>query len=195
MKGHFEFYGLTSPIRKELQRPFLVKNYLPSKSDLEKIVKPLWQQPQREVQYFAQELVQKYSKQFEKEDIELFEYMVSQKSWWDTVDFIASNILGPYFTKFPEERKPHVKKWISSNNLWLQRSAVIFQLKYKHDVDTELLSYAIYKLLGSKEFFINKAIGWSLRQYGKFNPGWVKDFVLRTPLEPLSRREALKLLV
>jgi len=194
MKDKFDFYGLKSPIRKNLQKPFLLKEQLPLKHDLDDLIKALWQQPQREVQYFAQELLQKYSRQFEKEDCSLFEYMITNKSWWDTVDFIASNILGPYFIKFPEQKEVYVNKWIFSNNMWLQRSALLFQLKYKDSVDVELLSFAINSLLGSKEFFINKAIGWSLRQYGKFNPDWVLEFADKTDLENLSRREALRLI-
>ena len=185
MKDKFDFYGLKSPIRKKLQKPFLLKEELPLKNDLDELLMTLWQQPQREVQYFAQELLQKYTKQFEKEDVSLIEYMITTKSWWDTVDFIASNILGSYFIKFPKLRSIYVTKWISSNNMWLQRSALLFQLKYKNDVDVELLSFAIQSLLGSKEFFINKAIGWSLRQYGKFNPEWVLEFANNTNLENL----------
>ena len=194
MKDHFEFYGLTSPLRKEIQRPYLLRSNLPSKKKLNSIVKTLWNKPERELQYFSQELVFKYAKNYEKRDITFFEYMITTKSWWDTVDYIASNILGSYFKKYPETREDYVDRWIASNNIWLQRSALLFQLKYKENVDTELLSKIIISLLGSKEFFINKAIGWSLRQYGKFDPEWVIDFVEGTPLENLSRREALKLI-
>ncbi|MFK5982192.1 MAG: DNA alkylation repair protein [Flavobacteriaceae bacterium] len=194
MKNRFDFFGLKSPIRKELQNPFLLKTNLPKKEELEFVIKSLWKQPEREVQYFAQELLQKYAKQYEKNDIDLFEYIITQKSWWDTVDYIASNILGSYFIKLPDQRKQYVKKWIASNNMWLQRSAILFQLKYKENVDTQLLSFSINSLLGSKEFFINKAIGWSLRQYGKYNPDWVLDFVEKTALENLSKREAIRLL-
>ncbi len=194
MKNKFEFLGLTSPIRKNLQKPFLVKNHLPPKENLEELIKALWQKPEREFQYFAQELLQKYTRQYDIQDISLFEYLITHKSWWDTVDFLASNILGPYFLRFPKQKDVYVKKWISSNEMWLQRSALLFQLKYKNEVDTNLLSYSINSLLGSKEFFINKAIGWSLRQYGKYNPEWVVDFSNNTPLENLSRREALRII-
>ncbi len=194
MKHKFEFYGLKSPIRKELQKPFLIKQNLPKKEELDLVIKSLWKQPEREVQYFAQELLQKYTKQYEKNDIGLFEYIITKKSWWDTVDYIASTILGSYFLKYPAQRKVYVEKWMASNNMWLQRSAILFQLKYKENVDTEILSYSINSLLGSKEFFINKAIGWSLRQYGKYNPDWVLNFVAKAPLESLSKREAIRLL-
>jgi len=195
MKDHFEFYGITAPQRKEIQKPFLLKEHLPPKKDLEKLVKKLWNKQQREHQMFGQELVLKYRKQLEKEDIDLLEYMVTHKSWWDTVDFIAANIIGAYFELYPELRKKYVKKWLTSDHMWLQRSALLFQLKYKDQLDNELLTYAIRKLLGSKEFFINKAIGWTLRQYSRTNPKWVIDFVRDTPtLANLSKREALRLI-
>lgn len=194
MKNKFEFLGITSPIRKEIQKPFLIIKHLPPKLSLDEILKALWQESEREFQYFAQELFQKYKGQFEITDIVLMEYLIIHKSWWDTVDFLATNILGPYFIKFPEQREIYVKKWIASENIWLQRSALLFQLKYKNEVDTNFLSYSINSLLGSKEFFINKAIGWSLRQYGKFNPEWVIDFSNNTQLENLSRREALRII-
>lgn len=194
LKNQFEFFGMNSPIRKTVQKQFLVKQFLPAKESLNNIIKTLWKKPEREFQYFAQELFQKYQNQFDKEDIVLIEYMILNKSWWDTVDFLASNLLGPYFKRYPKQQKKYVEKWIQSGNMWLQRSAIIYQLKYKDEVDTQILTYAINSLLGSKEFFINKAIGWSLRQYSRFNPKWVAEFVDKTPLENLSRREALRLL-
>ncbi len=194
MKDKFDYFGLKSPIRKSLQKPFLLNTQLPLKENLEEIIRTLWNKPEREIQYFAQELLQKYIKQFEKKDLSLFEYMITHKSWWDTVDYIASNILGPYFMKFPELRENFIRKCIISKNMWLKRSALLFQLKYKDEVDTVLLSYAINSMLGSKEFFINKAIGWSLRQYSKFNPDWVIDYTNKTVLQNLSKREALRLI-
>ncbi|MGB4973427.1 MAG: DNA alkylation repair protein [Cyclobacteriaceae bacterium] len=195
MKNNAEFYGITAPERKEIQKPFLLKQHLPPKKDLEKLVKKLWSKPQREYQMFGQELVNKYSKQLEKEDMALLEYMVTHKSWWDTVDYIAANTMGTYFKLYPELRKKYVKKWLASDHMWLQRSALLFQLKYKDQLNNELLAYAIKQLLGSKEFFINKAIGWILRQYSRTNPKWVKSFVRDHPsLANLSKREALRLM-
>ena len=99
-----------------------------------------------------------------------------------------------YFKLYPEQRQIYVKNWLASGNFWLQRSAILFQLKYKDQVDTEMLSHVITSLLGSKEFFINKAIGWMLREYSKTNPSWVVNFAERHKLEKLSQKEALKLI-
>lgn len=194
MRNQFEYYGLKAPERRKVQAPFLVKQYLPEKKALHKIVKMLWEKPQRDYQYFSQELVFKYVKQLEKGDMPLFEYMVTHKSWWDTIDFIAVKLMGAYFKMYPEEIEMYIEKWLKSNNIWLQRCALLFQLKYKEEFDTNLLSYIINSLLGSKEFFINKAIGWVLREYSRTNPKWVLDFADRTELNTLSRREALRLI-
>ncbi len=194
MKNNFEFYGIKTPERRKIQKPFLIKQYLPPKNEIIEIIKLLWLKPEREYQYFSQELTQKYIKQFEQKDIELFEFMVTNKSWWDTIDFIAPKLIGEYFKTFPNQKDKYIEKWLASENIWLQRSSVLFQLNYKDDFDIEFLSYIINSLIGSKEFFINKAIGWILRDYSRVNPKWVIDFANATELDKLSRREALRLL-
>jgi 3-methyladenine DNA glycosylase AlkD len=194
MRNQFEYYGIKATERREIQKPFFIKEFLPKKDELNKIVKSLWGKPQRDCQYFSQELAFKYVNQLEKKDIELFEYMVTHKSWWDTVDFIAAKLMGEYFKMYPEQRDAYVKKWLLSNNIWLQRSALLFQLKYKENLDTVLLSSVINSLLGSKDFFINKAIGWILREFSKTNPTWVIEFTSKTALSSLSKKEALRLI-
>ena len=194
VRNKFKYYGLTTTERRKIQAPFLIKDFLPPKEELPSLTKHLWEKEQREYQYFAQELVFKYAKKVQKHDIALYEYMVKTKSWWETVDFIATKLMGNYFKSFPEQKEIYVEKWLKSSNIWLQRSALLFQLKYKQDIDTQLLSHCINSLLGSKEFFINKAIGWVLREYSRTNPIWVVDFSKKTALNPLSKREALRLL-
>lgn len=194
MRNQFEFFGLKSADRRILQKPFLMKEFLPPKSDVFDLVIQLWELPERDFQLFGQELVFKYVKQFEKNDIEMLEYMVSHKSWWDTVDFIAYKLMGTYFKMYPDERLKHVQKWLQTDNIWLQRSALLFQLKYKEELDQSILTHAIESLLGTNEFFINKAIGWVLREYSRTDAQWVQLYVDRTELSNLSKKEALRLI-
>ena len=161
---------------------------------MENIIRELWSKSERDFQQFGQDLTFKYAKRLEQEDLALFEFMISNKSWWDTVDFIAVKLVGQYFKTYPKEKIHYINKWLNSGNIWLQRTALIFQLKYKTEIDTAILTTAIHHLLGSKEFFINKAIGWILREYSRTNPDWVIDFVEKTTLSNLSKREALRLL-
>ena len=194
LRHQFEFFGLKAPQRKILLKPFFSKEQRPAKIELENIVKILWLKPQREYQYCTQELVAKFEKQFTENDIALLEFMVLNKSWWDSVDFIAANLMGAYFKIHKNQKEKYVNKWLHSKNIWLQRSALLFQLKYKSELDTELLSSTIIFLLDSNEFFINKAIGWVIREYSKTNPHWVVNFVENNDLNILSKKEALRLL-
>jgi len=192
MRHQFEFYGIKSPVRREILRPYLTKTNLPPIDVLEPLSKEMWAKPQREWQYFCMELLSKFKNHPEAQNIKLFEYLIIHRSWWDTIDFIAPHLVGAAFKGKPETQKAYTEKWLDSGNIWLQRSAILFQLKYKEALDTALLEHIIDRLLGSKEFFINKAIGWILREISKTNPEYVRSYVNRTALSNLSRREALK---
>jgi len=144
------------------------------------------------MQYVAIELLFRMRKQADIQTIELYEWLMLHKSWWDTVDYISPNLVGNLFVKFPEIRNVSIKKWMDSKNFWLQRSCLLFQLKYKAKTDDQMLFDLCTRLSTEKEFFIRKAIGWSLREYAKANPSVVKKFVEDTMLSGLSRREALK---
>ena len=192
MKNRFEFYGIQSAKRRDLQRPFLRKENLPEKWEAFQLIREMWAAPQRELQYFGMDVIAKYHHQWDQEDISFLEYLITHKSWWDTVDFLAANSVGTYLTKYPEARGYLIESWLDSGNIWLQRTCLIYQLKYKEKLDTEELESTIQRMNGSKEFFINKAIGWILREYSKTDPEWIVDFVDRVQLHPLSKREAMK---
>lgn len=192
MKNKFDFYGIKSPLRKELCKPFLKKEIIPDITQIERIIKELWNEPERELQYFAMELLSKYSKDTDTHAIELFEYMIINKSWWDTVDYIAANLVGKHFQKYPELILPITNNWATSNNIWLQRTSILFQLKYKSKTDLPLLFKYILIHSKSKDFFIRKAIGWALREYSRTDPNAVVNFVNSNKLSGLSTREALK---
>jgi len=192
MKNRFAFWGIKAPQRRVIQRPFLRKEKLPPKEYLEEIVNVLWTYPQREFQYFGMELVHKYQDQFNQKDIHLLNFMITHKSWWDTVDYIAAHLIGRYCISFPENGMTFIQQCMDSGNLWLRRTSILFQLHYKDRTMPHLLEETITHSLGTGEFFIDKAIGWALRQYARTHPKWVLDFVERQELTPLSRREALK---
>ncbi|RLC22949.1 MAG: DNA alkylation repair protein [Deltaproteobacteria bacterium] len=192
MKDKFDYFGIKSPERKILKKAFTDEYGFPELSELDNIVKVCWQLPQREFQYFIMEVLGRLAKKAGKERIELYEYLIENKSWWDTVDYIASNLVGVHFRLYHDLIIPFTRKWMNSGNMWLQRTAILFQLKYRKDTDLLLLTDYIQQLQGSKEFFINKAIGWILREYSKTDPDWVVRFIEKNELANLSKREALK---
>ena len=134
----------------------------------------------------------KSQKEWDERIPPLVEKWILENSWWDVVDVLAPKIMGPYFLMYPNQRDQWLDRWMKSENFWLQRVCIIFQLLYKSKTDTHLLASVINQLSSSKEFFIQKAIGWSLRQYARTDPDWVIQFVESNQLAPLSKREAVK---
>lgn len=193
MRDQFEYLGIKTPQAKALQKEFYAKNGLPEISELDEVVRELWALPEREYKYVAMGLVDKFQKKLPTDFIKTVEHLIVTESWWDTVDLIATHQVGTMFKRYPEVKTKYLKKWRRSNDFWLRRTTILFQLLYKEDADFDLLCDIIRENLGSDEFFINKAIGWSLRQYAKTNEKAVRKFVkATTELHPLSRREAMK---
>lgn len=194
MKNKFTFFGVNSPGRKEIQRKWI--SDLPkdlSKEERWEIVEKLWEKEEREFQYVAIDWLNGWNKKIiSAGDSEKLEWLITNKSWWDSVDSIASNYLGAYCRKYPVEASELVEDWRHADNMWLNRSCLIFQLKYSDKVDFELLKSLIVQYQNVKEFFIQKAIGWSLRQYSKFNPEGVRKFVDQLKLTGLAKKEATK---
>jgi 3-methyladenine DNA glycosylase AlkD len=193
MRDQFEYLGVKSPQSAALMKDFIKEHGLPPIAQLGEISHDLWSLPQREFQYAAMSLIGKFEKKVEPNFITTIEYLLVTKSWWDTVDMLAGHAVGTQFKRFPDVREKYLKNWRKSDNFWLRRTTLLFQLGYKKETDFNLLCELIHENLGSDEFFINKAIGWALRQYARTNPTPVKKFVKATKdLNPLSRREALK---
>jgi len=193
MKGKFPFLGIQKPQRDELQKKFIKQAKKQGKINWD-LVFMLWDLPEREFQYLAINYLIALNDSLQKYDIDRIKLLVICKSWWDSIDCLASNIIGKLCAKYPELIQSHILSWAESDNIWLARVSVLFQLKYKENTDVELLDSIINKNLYSKEFFITKAIGWALREYSKTNKEWVKVFLECNTLQPLSVREASKYL-
>jgi 3-methyladenine DNA glycosylase AlkD len=194
MKNLFPFLGISSPERKLICKELLAKKNLPEKPEAINFSKILWNKKEREFQYVAIDLLDKYKKQLEVDDIVWIEKLIVTKSWWDTVDFLAIHLAGEYFKKHKNKIDLITNQWNNSDNIWLQRSSLLFQLKYKQNTNVFLLENYILNLKESNEFFIRKSIGWILREYSKTNPAWVIQFLQKNELSNLSVREASKYL-
>jgi 3-methyladenine DNA glycosylase AlkD len=190
MRNQFAFFGIKTPERTALLRDFLKKNGKPPMEDLPAIVRSLWKEPQRECRYAALSLLDKQAKHLSREHLPLLEEMILSGSWWDTIDHIAPHLVGRIHEK--EHADDYLEKWIQTDNFWLNRTAILHQLRYKEKTDEKRLFRYILMHHESKEFFIRKSIGWALREYSKTNPEAVKRFIASENLAPLSKREGLK---
>jgi 3-methyladenine DNA glycosylase AlkD len=191
MKNHGEFIGIRAAERQAITKLVLKEIAFPSIEEVELCVATLWQMDKREYLYAAIQLLAFYKKKWRIETIQLIESCISKHSWWDTVDGLNSECVSPYFKLYPETLSI-TTRWNESNNMWLQRSSIIFQKSYRTQTHLHLLTKHILHCANSKEFFIQKAIGWALREYAKTNAQWVLDFVANHQLPNLSKREALK---
>lgn len=195
MKNQFPFLGLKAPQRSALTREFLRDHGLPPGEAIEPVVRALWKLRQREYHYAALDILERFLRRKKNlVEVAFLQELIVHNSWWDTVDWLATRIVGELFRKQPELIPKTIPTWLGSRNLWLQRVCLLFQLKYKVATDKNLLLGCIKQLSSSPEFFIQKAIGWAFREYSKTNPQWVKEVVSELPLAPLSRREATRLL-
>jgi len=190
MKGHFEFFGIKQPVRNALSAEFIKANKKLEEKQVLRLADQLWKMPEREAQYIAMELLYAARKSRTEKSVTFYLDLVTRKSWWDTVDFMASRLIGESYLG---EHRPRVMlEWVKSENTWQNRTAILFQLNYKDKTDKELLFKTLTALKHKKEFFIQKAIGWSLRQYYRTDPDAVNDFVEESGITGLAKREALK---
>ena len=194
MRHQFEYFGLKMPQWTALAKTLHQENGLPTGDDLKALARLCFQDDHREMHYFALETVQKSLKTQPAAFIDFLEELILTRSWWDTVDWV-NKLAGQHFQRFPELIRPVTKRWMDSGNIWLQRVCMIFQLAYKDKTDAALLFDYVRRVAGSKEFFLQKGAGWALRQYSRTNPEAIRSFVESTQLAPLTRREAMRLIL
>ena len=192
MKNKFEFLGVKTPARRKLTNAFF-KQQTDSAIDWD-FINEAWDNPYRELQYTALDYLESRKKLLNPSDLPHLKKLAQTKSWWDTIDFL-DRLVGSIIAQFPET-KEIILSWSCDEDIWLRRLAIDHQLLRKEKTDTGLLEKILVNNLGQKEFFINKAIGWALRDYSKTNPNWVRDFIERHQAEmaALSIREGSKYL-
>ena len=196
MKDLFSFYGIKTTERRAIFHDLLKSYKQEISEDYREIALTLIKKEYRELHYCGIEiLIKNLKKNYRKDDIKLIETFLITNSWWDSVDTISKYLLGQYLIEFPNETEKVIERFSNSENKWLNRSAILFQLGYKKNTNYELLFSECVKHSQSKEFFIQKAIGWALREYGSVNPGLALNFVNNTNLKPLSRKEAIRKLI
>ena len=191
LRNQFFFLGLKTPIRKEQSKPLIQRSKYLEMDTIRQWISELYARDYREYQYAAIELADKNIKKFQPDDIIFLKQFVAQKSWWDSVDSLRA-VFGKYIKLHPAEKKTVFELFYRSTNMWERRTSINLQLMEKENTDTAMLTKSILLDQITDEFFIQKAIGWSLRQYGKTNPEWVVAFLNKYQLSNLAVREAMK---
>ena len=193
MQDKFRFLGVRGATRTEIYKKYFPEARKSKEIDWD-FIETCWNKEEREFQYVVVYYLKTMQKFLKRDDISRLKFLIVTKSWWDTVDLLAK-VVGSLVIRF-EGLNQLMLEWSKDSNIWLRRVAMLHQLSFKEKVDEELLEKILLANLGDNEFFINKAVGWALRDYSKFNPEWVTKFIEknRENMTNLSLREASKYL-
>lgn len=193
MKDVAPFLGLPTSERRALSRAVLTGTPRPDEADCTAIALRCWALPQREYHYFAVDYLRRYAGRCTSAFLPVVRHLVTTVPWWDTVDALAAHVVGALVAADPR-LTAEMDAWIADDDLWVARTALLHQLRYKDRTDADRLFAYCLRRSGHPDFFIRKAIGWSLREYAKTDPEAVRAFLTRERgrFAPLSVREALK---
>ncbi|WP_416983662.1 DNA alkylation repair protein [Streptomyces sp. T028] len=193
MKDVAPFLGLPTPERRALSRTVLAGTPRPAEADCAAIALRCWALPEREYQYFAVDYLRRHAGRCSSAFLPVAHRLITTTSWWDTVDLLAAHVVGALVEADPRLTAT-MDDWIADRDLWVARTALLHQLRYKDRTDADRLFAYCLRQSGHPDFFIRKAVGWCLREYAKTDPEAVRDFLARERgrFAPLTVREALK---
>lgn len=174
MQDKFRFLGVRGATRTEIYKKYFPEARKSKAIDWD-FIENCWNKEEREFQYVVVYYLKAMQRFFKREDISRLKYLIVTKSWWDTVDLLAK-VVGSLVIRI-EGYEQIMLEWSKDSNIWLKRVAILYQLSLKDKVDKQILDKILVNNLGDNEFFINKAIGWALRDYSKFDPEWVREFI------------------
>ncbi|MEM7284779.1 MAG: DNA alkylation repair protein [Actinomycetota bacterium] len=193
LRGQYEFFGLAAPRHKAVLADALRTLDRPALADLDAFARAAYRKPQREWHYAAVKTLRRNARVLDPTAVPLVHHLVTTHSWWDTVDEIASHLAGTLVDRHPETAQV-MDEWVASDDMWLARTAILHQLRFKHETDVDRLFGYCLARADEADFFYRKAIGWALRQYARTDPDAVRRFCTEheTRLSRLSLAEARK---
>ena len=196
MKNQFDYLGIKTPIRRAAVATLIRGQKNATAADLLRTARLLWSMHEREYQYVAVDLLARHADKLTPAHLPALFALVQKKSWWDTVDALASvigQVMKSACASDPTTQSA-MDEALASPNLWVRRVAIIHQLGWRKQTDSKRLFLYATTCAAEKDFFIRKAIGWALRDYARHAPADVRKFLRanRNILSPLTIREAGK---
>ena len=193
MRDQFPFVGVPAPALRSVERAAFRGLPAPTADDLRAIALACWEREEREYQYVACDYLRSHLVAADPSLLPTLEFLITTKSWWDTVDALATRVAGGLVKRHPS-LVSEMDSWSRSPNVWLIRTAILHQLHYGEQTDASRLFGYCLRQAAHRDFFVRKAIGWALRHYARTDPAAVRSFVLqnRSRLSPLSVKEATK---
>jgi 3-methyladenine DNA glycosylase AlkD len=194
LKTDMPFYGVQKKGRTEVFRAIKQRLAIDDIVAYRSAIEALWAQPHREEKYLAIGVAKHFEDFLVFENMDLYRRLIVAGAWWDLVDEVAIHCVGMVYLNERERTEPTIEEWVDDQVMWLRRTSLIAPIKHKAETDHRVLFDHCLRRADEKEFFIRKAIGWTLREYAKTDPDRVGSFLLRyrDRWSGLSYREASK---
>jgi len=194
MKSTMPYRGVKSAPQKKIYQQAFKEFPVETQPQYSLIIKELWNAIYREERYAAIRLAKKYSKFQTLEMLPLYRMMIETGAWWDLVDTIAIDLIGNLLREYNNEMTGVMYEWIEDDDLWIRRTAILSQLKFKKNTNQEMLFCFFDKCLDETSFWIRKAIGWSLREFSKTDAHLVRKFYNKEVdrMSGVTKREVVK---
>ena len=194
LKTTMPFYGVKSPILNIIVNDVNNLHLISNQEEYNSVIMDIWNLSHREEKYISIKLARKWKKYITLEALTVYEKMIREGQWWDFIDPISQGLIGILLMNNRFKMNKILDKWIKDENLWIRRSAILAHLKHKENTDYKKLFEYCLKCAHEKEFFIQKAIGWVLREFSKTEPEIVYAFIQDNErvLSNLSKREGMK---
>lgn len=194
LRQQFPFLGLPAPTRRQAVRPLLPLLASAPAEHLLAVAEALWDQPQREYQAVAIDLLAHHWRTLHEPHVPALLQLAQRKAWWDSVDGLAG-VVGDVLRRHQLHTPGPLavmEQAVGAPCRWVRRIAMLHQLGWRAATDAPRLWAFARQLAPESDFFIRKAIGWALRDYARHDPAAVAAFLaeVKPHLAPLTYREA-----
>ncbi len=193
--NQFVFLGLPAPTRRSAVKD-LVSHPARDAGAALATAEELWRLPEREFRYVAIDVLRHHQRHLRPAHLPAIKRLLLTDPWWETVDGLAA-VVGAIM-RDESRNEPGARSamddWVVDSSMWVRRVAMLHQLGWRLDTDQRRLEAYSLSLASDGDFFIRKAIGWALRDYARWNPEFVRNFVAgnRDRLSSLTVREACR---
>lgn len=187
------FFGIPTQERRALTSEFLQESKGAEVDEVLTVVQQLYDRPERECLYLTFDLLEQNYRRFSYPDFQQMYPLVDRQAWWDSVDSLRK-VMSLWVKGHQQHLDEVITRLLAEESMWQRRIAITLQLMWKEQTNTAWLERASLQNCADPEFFIQKAIGWALRDYGRANPDWVRRFLAEHELSRLAVREGGKYL-
>jgi len=179
LKSDLEFIGVAAKPLRSVARSFLAEHPEFDRDALLELVQALWQRPVFELKAVAVALLERRIRSLETADLNLVEELLRRSHTWALVDWLCTKVAAPVVESDPEATAPVLDRWSTDDDFWLRRASMLAQLPTLRSGGGDFHRFASFAagMVGEKEFFIRKAIGWVLRDVSKKRPQLAYEFL------------------